>query len=201
MTNREFDEVLAFHCSPALAGIKSANLITIGRRDCEDVRRYLDLYRRSFKQMGISFEVLYECESYMLVLLYRSSMLWKELSASAIQRFLAEYGYHVWDSLEEVLLHLKERCCQNGFPHEIGLFLGFPLEDVIGFIRNKGQKYKLCGYWKVYSDETAALRKFETFNLCRNDFCRRVKKGASILDLFRASSSKVCLAQTAIESC
>ncbi len=42
--------------------------------------------------------------------------------------------------------------CQGDFPHEIDVFLGYPCEDVRGFIRHGGQGYKLCGYWKVYGD-------------------------------------------------
>ena len=76
MTNHEFDEVLAFHCSPALAGIKSANLITIGKQDREDVLRYICAYNLFFKQADLAFEVLYECDMYLLVLVYRSSLLW-----------------------------------------------------------------------------------------------------------------------------
>ena len=35
------------------------------------------------------------------------------------------------------------------FPHELGLLLGYPVEDVLGFIRNEGRNYLYCGYWKV----------------------------------------------------
>ena len=36
------------------------------------------------------------------------------------------------------------------FPHEIGVFLGYPLEDVVGFIRHRGKCFTCCGCWKSY---------------------------------------------------
>ena len=52
----------------------------------------------------------------------------------------------------------------SDFPHEVGLFLGYPVWDVKGFIEHKGQQYKLCGYWKVYDDVPGALCKFEEYD-------------------------------------
>ena len=51
------------------------------------------------------------------------------------------------------------------FPHEVGLFLGYPPEDVEGFIENKARSCKLTGYRKVYSDEEKAknFAKYSTF--------------------------------------
>jgi len=45
----------------------------------------------------------------------------------------------LYDDLQTVLNALIERVVRTlGFPHEIGVFLGYPLEDVMGFISNKG---------------------------------------------------------------
>lgn len=50
-----------------------------------------------------------------------------------------------------MLTRLAQRMEAVGdFPHEVGFFLGYPAEDVVGFIRNKGQNFKFCGRWKVY---------------------------------------------------
>lgn len=39
----------------------------------------------------------------------------------------------------------------EAFPHEIGLFLSYPPEDVRGFIEHKGHESKCEGCWKVYA--------------------------------------------------
>lgn len=53
------------------------------------------------------------------------------------------------------------------FPHEIGIFLGYPIWDVEGFIEHKGQNYKFCGYWKVYQDVEGAKLKFKEYDRIR----------------------------------
>ena len=45
-------------------------------------------------------------------------------------------------SLETLIIDLQKRLNSNGFPHEIGLFLGYPMTDVLGFI--EGRKHFKC---------------------------------------------------------
>ena len=73
------------------------------------------------------------------------------------------------------------------FPHEIGLFLGYPPEDVLGFQRYRGQNCKLCGYWKVYSDVDRARVLFRLYDRCREVLCRRVAQGMTLSEVFLAA--------------
>ena len=66
------------------------------------------------------------------------------------------------------------------FPHEIGLFLGYPLEDVRGFMENCGRNYRLCGCWKVYGDPEAALRCFARYRKCARLYLQRYTEGHSL---------------------
>lgn len=62
---------------------------------------------------------------------------------------------------------IKERIRQlEDFPHEIGLFLSYPIEDVLGFIENRGKNYILNGYWKVYGNEEEARKSFFKYRKC-----------------------------------
>ena len=86
------------------------------------------------------------------------------------------------------IAHLKKRICEaQGFPHEIGLFLGYPPEDVEGFMEYGGRNYKLNGYWKVYSDEYRARTLFERYTKCRDAVCRRLMSGYTLGQLFAAA--------------
>ena len=69
------------------------------------------------------------------------------------------------------------------FPHEVGLFLGYPLEDVIGFISNKGENYYQVGPWKVYSDQETAVKKFEKFKKCTMIYKRLFSEGKTLQQL------------------
>lgn len=60
----------------------------------------------------------------------------------------------------------SEPNCEMKFPHEIGVFLGYPLQDVKGFIENNGRNSKYTGLWKVYGDKAASIRMFEKYRKC-----------------------------------
>ena len=85
---------------------------------------------------------------------------------------------------DDALGHLKRRLLEKeNFPHEIGLFLGYPLRDVIGFIRNEGKNCKCADCWKVYGDEREAKKIFEAFRKCREVYLRLWKEGRSVSNL------------------
>lgn len=66
------------------------------------------------------------------------------------------------------------------FPHEIGLFLGYPPEDVCGFIENRAGGYKCVGEWKVYGDADKAKEIFAKYRKCTEVYCAQFAQGKSI---------------------
>ena len=112
----------------------------------------------------------------------------QQLKCDEVCRILEAYGYKNTARTEEKLKKLAERIQENpGFPHEIGVFLGYPPEDVIGFIQNRGENYQLCGYWKVYSNAEKAARTFQTYDKCRNFLCNKLNQGYDIYQALRIS--------------
>ena len=80
-----------------------------------------------------------------------------------------------------MLSHLKKRLSQSeGFPHEIGLFLGYPPEDVRGFIENETRNYKFTGYWKVYGDEERSRALFDKFERCTRCYLASWARGTGV---------------------
>ena len=87
---------------------------------------------------------------------------------------------------EEALVHLIERLSEledGGFPHEIGIFLDYPLGDVIGFIENAGRNFKCSGCWKVYCNECEAVKLFAKYKKCRDVYVRLWQQGRSVMQL------------------
>ena len=85
-----------------------------------------------------------ESEGKCLVLFYRPEQLEAYLGSPEVSKLIREYGYADMN-LEEMLMRLSGRAADfaargMGFPHEIGAFLGYPAEDVRGFIENEGKK-------------------------------------------------------------
>ena len=120
-------------------------------------------------------------------MLYRKDLLLKVFSPD-VESFLEKYGYSRGDDVKGRLDTLKSRrkVCGN-FPHEIGVFLGYPLEDVTGFIENNGRGYKLCGLWKVYGDEKSTGALFERYKKCADYFGRKFASGCGIPQLISTS--------------
>jgi hypothetical protein len=120
---------------------------------------------------------------------YRRSRLTKDLSGKDTRRFLSFRGYDINNNLDEDIAHLKTRLelrnkySVDEFPHEIGLFLSYPLCDVIGFIKNRGRNFRLLGHWKVYSNVRAVKKLFKGYNECKNTFFKKFSEGISIPEL------------------
>ena len=58
------------------------------------------------------------------------------------------------------------------FPHEIGLFLDYPPEDVRGFMEDRSAKSLAVGYWKVYGNVRKARRTFRRYRRAERDAAR-----------------------------
>lgn len=115
-----------------------------------------------------------------MIYVFRKMGLEKDLRDEQANRYLKKLGYNT-DSTDEVLNFLKKRICtQDDFPHEIGFFLGYPPEDVVGFIENNGKNFKFCGCWKVYSDVNEAEKRFHMYRKCRDVYKKIYSCGKSV---------------------
>ena len=153
-------------CAPTLAGIKTANLFNYKYSDKEAFILELDSANEELNKKGLYIKALRSSDTSALIYVYRRNLLFKDLNKDEVWNILTEYGYtirNVDESIKRLEQRLGESVC---FPHEIGLFLGYPAEDVKEFIANKGQNCKCCGVWKVYSNEQESVRTFERFKKC-----------------------------------
>ena len=134
---------VALQCAPFLKGIKISSVITMEQKMCEELQEI-------FEETEVEYRILSCRDSRCLVFFFRRSELEYHLMLPDNQRLLEAYGYHM-RNLDEMLKRLAQRVRQIssrklGFPHEIGVFLGYPKEDVEGFIQNEGRKYLMIGY-------------------------------------------------------
>lgn len=178
-----FEKKIAFHTAPALYGVKCASLISLSSSEF-DIPANVAIFNHNTKGRGIYMRLLCECKSRALLLVYNKRQLEKRLSESRVRSLLRSFGYGSDLSLDKCLEKLSRRISAGGgFPHEIGVFLGYPIDDVIGFIKNGGENFKLCGCWKVYSDEEKAKKTFKQYDRCRDHLCNKLNKG---LDIYQA---------------
>jgi hypothetical protein len=177
------EQSLIFHCSPTLAGIKTGSLFSCRFASADEFLSELCDLNQTLSDRGIRIEVLRVKSSRALVLAYRPKRLATDLNKSGVWRFLNQFGYAENDP-ERAISRLKARFApQAGFPHEIGLFLGYPLADVADFIKNRGRNSKCTGCWKVYRDEGEAARLFRRYEKCKEVYLQMFGKGCSVLQL------------------
>ena len=176
---KRLENVLAFHAAPTLMGMKCGSLPTLSSEEY-NIDELSRLFAKRYFGTRIGARIISRCSHRTIIYLYDMRLLEATLSDKAVRNFLAEYGYDKsWDA-QSCLDRLCKRLTQSDFPHEIGIFLGYPLEDVKGFIANCGQKCKLCGVWKVYGDVERAKAMFECYKQCRIYLCKELKKGKQL---------------------
>lgn len=172
--------LLAMHCAPLLKGLTIANVLTLSREEALAICRLLN-------DTDISCYFLCADKKRAVLFLYRERELLAYLHKEGVKEFLKEYGYceitmcALMRRLSEQvkLYHNKE----TEFPHEIGIFLGYPISDVKGFIKNKGQNCKYLGYWKVYDNVREAVKIFCRFDEERECAVRDVIMGKPICEI------------------
>lgn len=111
---------------------------------------------------GITLTTLGERSNRIQLLAYRPNLVAEVLGDPATRSFLKGLGYPV-DNVAEFMGTLRRRLAAHlrgegvPFPHEIGVVLGYPLEDVLGYMHGASETCR--GPWRSYGDaRTAELR-------------------------------------------
>ncbi|MCI8577529.1 MAG: DUF3793 family protein [Lachnospiraceae bacterium] len=165
---------VATQCAPVLKGVKISNLIKVKPGEGREIRTRL-------KGSGIVCLSLYRDQEMEVLFLYRYGQLEQHLRQPAVWGFLWKYGYEAWD-VASVLERLRARYQQyaggrSEFPHELGVLLEYPVEDVEGFIQNRGENCLLSRYWKVYSNRQQAERIFRLYDAAKEQALWEIVNG------------------------
>lgn len=181
--DRESLEVqLLLQCAPMIAGLKVSNLLIIDRKNEEDVRKIINKTKLSCVRLACM-------DKKTTMLIYHEQWLKEYLASEEVTNFLHILGYS-GKGFYEVLHSVKKKyfCYmrkKEGFPHELGLLLGYPAEDVKGYMENKGRNYLCTGYWQVYANPTAKMHLFQKFELARERLIRAVFDGTEVCELIQ----------------
>ncbi|MBM7865619.1 DUF3793 family protein [Heliobacterium gestii] len=131
----------------------------------KDIASTLKDARRLAHDWGVEMFLLKRCEKCAWVLFYREAQV-----RASLKRFgrLRQYRDRrlPWPvDARQFLFHLKERWCKGGkLPHEIGLALGYPLKDVLGYLGlSPLPKNHVCE-WCIYGNVAPSLRLKERFD-------------------------------------
>ena len=153
------------------------------------------LYRSDiYGILGLDYvELKVEAES-SLVLFYNPVALAATLAERRSARWLERMGYPAAGApLSAMLAHLVARASECGLPHEVGVFVGYPLKDVAGFMRHIPATPVHHATWRVYGDAAESLARMDEYARVEaeaRDALRRargVDEFISMISLKRAS--------------
>lgn len=168
---RTFEKKLAHFTAPTLLGIKCASLVSLSREEF-DIPAYAAAFNAQAVRGGLQMQIMCRCQKRQLVLLYRPKLLQKRLEQPEIRRFLLRYGYTADMDLAACLMRLQNRIAEKPeFPHEIGIFLGYPWKMWTALSRIRGRTAscavvgKCTETWSRHAGHLPAMRSAEYFSV------------------------------------
>lgn len=167
---------LVEHCSPTLAGIKTGNMFSFYNDSANTISEIREL-NRMMTRKGLCLIPLRRSGNSTLIYLYRPDLLKRDLNLPGAEEILEKKGYPCGKPgccIAHLVRHFME---DKQFPHEIGLFLGYPPSDVKGFMEDSRKGVKCNGCWKAYGNECEAKKLFEKYKKCREIYCKKAKEG------------------------
>ena len=188
---------LALETAEVLAGEKPANLLRLNNRRKPCGRNLHQLWHTFgdslLRGTNLKGMCLHSSKGGKLLLFYAPYLLKRHLQEPAVSDFLYRLGYPDTSNLKNTLHELHQRFQNDTFslPHEIGLFLGYPLKDVTGFMRRDKQPCTGRRLWCFYGDPAPSLALYERFTACRNRMAKRLQSSCNPLMLLQSSRTNL----------
>jgi len=178
------DQSFIHYLAPTLCGIKPANLFTLAKNDISLIS--IEEWKHRISNQNLKLKSIKISSDRIMVFSYDLVWIRQILSDVLVQAYLIGKGYSnpldTTRTLKELFVRLSK---QNGFPHEVGIFLGYPFEDVIAFEENQGHNCKYCGYWKSYCNPEEAKKSCSQYKEC-SQLCKQwFEEGLTVPQIIR----------------
>lgn len=174
---------LALESAEVLHGEKPANLVSIPNRRRSCGRNLCDLWHEHGAEVvsgsGLAVRELADRDDSVLLLLYSPQLIEELLKRPSVSIILKKAGYTGFTSVGQILDEMAARVSASDFPHEIGIFLGYPLKDVAAFMGLAAIPFSCQGPWKIFGDPRHSLRLAEKFRCCRIAMAQQLAAGIS----------------------
>ena len=179
---RNMERKLILQCAPLFIKQRISAFYMAGEDELESLVRICS-------SMKITARALGKVGNKWGALLYHKSLLSEYLKNEDVRELLGEMGYENTE-LIPVLLEFAQRYRHygifgEGFPHEMGLILGYPADDVKGYISNKGENSLFIGCWKVYKKLPEKMRLFKEFERAKQIMIMLNLRGLSLSKIVR----------------
>lgn len=177
-------------CMPTLMKLKPSSMVSFHKRYILNTMNFYDVLRNELSKFSCEYVILCESDKIFYVLVYHEELLKEIFDVNCNHRILLECGYKKGNCyfMNNVVnfstrFHEYKLSKEKEFPHEVGILLGYPIKDVEEYIKNNGENYVLCGYWKVYHNVEAANRTFQYFKELREVAINMFFSGKDLCDM------------------
>ena len=156
------------------------------------VKTLIGTYAWHLRHFGVRVSLLGWREGRAMLLVWRPRHIRRLLSGAGAHEFLAKNNLPSRSGALMGELRRRLRAYYGNrapFPHEIGFVLGYPIEDVDGFMSDGGQGARACGRWKVYGDVDEALRRFKELEHEELRIKRLYSEGTPLRGLLRMATA------------
>jgi hypothetical protein len=166
-------------CAPTLAGLKAASLFRFVFPLNENLFQSIHSLTCVLRSKNLDMELLH------LDVIRRSGLLFvhRPLALDRImedhrnREFFRHQGYS-GSTWQEIINEMANRLAlRASFPHEIGILLDYPLEDVKAYMAAPKEKGLCSGCWKAYTHPVRARHFFEKCQKCTRIYCHCYESG------------------------
>lgn len=168
-----------------LMGSKPVELRTVGLQKRDSYKYWEECKKIILNYEEIEIIELEENDNKVKVLFYHSFALDKQLNKKTNLMFLKRVGYPEEYELFKYINYLIMRLQKEDFPHEIGVFFGYPLKDVLGFMGNVDLPLVEQGEWKIYGKKSISLFKQKEFELARQIVREKLDKVDNVKEFYK----------------
>lgn len=179
MNNKEyFHNFISYNVALISARLKPSITLNLMRDLDRDIFSLWNIYGEDYlKELNLDYIELRETNNSLVILIYDKELLSQYINKKDNINFLKSIGYDENICIDKYLKTLSERYKKYKCPHELGVFLGYPLNDVIDFINCSNKKCLACGYWKVYNSCSKAKMIFNLFDEVKEVTVDNILKG------------------------
>lgn len=149
------------------------------------------LYRSDiYETLGLDYVELKVEKQSSLVLFYNPAVLEATLAEGRSRRWLARLGYPVDGATPEMLAALCNRARACEMPHEVGIFVGYPLKDVAGFMRHIPATPLHGGSWRIYGSADESVKRMRLYKSAEIAACAALDQASGIEEFIEMISLK-----------
>lgn len=148
---------------PVILGSKPSEILNISSKDKEKNIKIKDIELFFNNCSRISYEIIHKGNGSIRVLFINKEALQLKLENKKCLNFLKFIGYPTNYNLDQYINVLMDKLKEEDFPHEIGIFLGYPLKDVVGFMGYGKYEFYKTKYWKIYGDPEISAEVYNRF--------------------------------------